>query len=90
MHTVVFYLAALWMTVLLATSIVLVIRARSIPSRILALDMAILIVIALLVLLSDVERVPYFLDAALVLALLSLAATVAAARYYESEGDIFS
>jgi multicomponent Na+:H+ antiporter subunit F len=89
-HTVVFYVAALWMTVLLAASIVLVIRARSIPSRILALDMAILIVIALFVLLSDVERVPYFLDTALVLALLSYTATIAAARYYEAEGDLFT
>jgi multicomponent Na+:H+ antiporter subunit F len=90
MHTVVFYVAALWMTVLLAASIVLVIRARSIPSRILALDMAILIVIALFVLLSDVERVPYFLDAALVLALVSYTATIAAARYHEEEGDLFT
>ncbi|MFO7573423.1 MAG: monovalent cation/H+ antiporter complex subunit F [Gaiellaceae bacterium] len=90
MHTIVFYLAALWMTILLATSIVLVIRARSIPSRILALDMAVLILIALLVLLSDVERVPYYLDAALVLTLLSVAATIAAARYHEHEGDLFS
>lgn len=90
MHVVVFYAAALWMTVLLATSIVLVIRARSVGSRIIALDMAILILVALLVLLSDVERVPYFLDAALALALLSFAATIAAARYYETEGDLFS
>jgi multicomponent Na+:H+ antiporter subunit F len=51
--------------------------------------MAVLIVIGLLVLLSDVERVPYFLDAALVLALLSFVATVAAARYHESEGELF-
>lgn len=90
MHTAVFTVAALWMTTLLATSIILVIRARSIPSRILALDMAILILVALLVLLSDVERVAYFLDAALVLALLSFVATIAAARYHESEGDLFS
>lgn len=90
MHSVVFYPAALWLTILLATSIVLVIRARSIPSRILSLDMAVLIAVALLVLLSDVERVPYFLDAALVLALVSFTATVAAARYHEHGGDLFS
>ena len=89
MHTVVFYAAALWMTVLLGTGIVLVIRAPSILSRIIALDMLILILIALLVLLSDTLRVPYFLDAALVLALLSFAATLAAARY-EGEGNLFS
>ncbi|HLF67701.1 MAG TPA: monovalent cation/H+ antiporter complex subunit F [Gaiellaceae bacterium] len=90
MHTIVFTAASVWMTVLLAISIVLVIRARSIPSRILSLDMAVLISVALLVLVSDVDRVPYFLDAALVLALLSFSATLAAARYHEEEGDLFS
>jgi multicomponent Na+:H+ antiporter subunit F len=89
MHTVVFYAAALWMTALLAASIVLVIRAPSIPSRILTLDMLVLILVALLVLLSDTLRVGYFLDAALVLALLSFVATLAAARFH-GEGDLFS
>ena len=89
MHTVVFYAAVLWMTVLLTAGIVLVIRAPSIPSRILTLDMLVLILVALLVLLSDTLRVAYFLDAALVLALLSFATTIAAARY-QSEGDPFS
>jgi len=89
MHTVVFYAAVLWMTVLLAAGIVLVIRAPSMPSRILTLDMLVLILVALLVLLSDTLRVAYFLDAALVLALLSFATTIAAARY-QSEGDPFS
>lgn len=89
MHELVFYAAALWMTGLLAASVVLVIRARTTPARILALDMTILILVALLVLYSDANRVPYFLDAALVLALLSVIATIAAARYH-SEGKLFS
>ncbi len=88
MHEAVFYLAALWMTGLLVVSVVLVIRARSSLSRILALDMLILILVALLVLFSDANRVPYYLDAALVLALLSVVATIAAARYH-SEGRLF-
>jgi multicomponent Na+:H+ antiporter subunit F len=88
-HTTVFYVAALWMAVLLGASALLVIRAPSILSRILALDMLILILIALLVLFSDAERVPYFLDAALVLALLSVVATLAATRYH-AEGKPFS
>ena len=89
MHTAVFYAAALWMTVLLATSVVLVIRAPSVLSRILSLDMALLILVALLVLLSATLRVAYFLDAALALALLSFVTTLAAARYH-AEKDPFS
>jgi multicomponent Na+:H+ antiporter subunit F len=88
-HTAVFYAAALWMTGLLATSVVLVIRAPSVLSRILSLDMALLILVALLVLLSATLRVAYFLDAALALALLSFVTTLAAARYH-AEKDPFS
>ncbi len=88
MHEVVFYAAAVWMTGLLVVTVGLVIRARSALSRILALDMLILILIALLVLFSDANRVSYYLDAALVLALLSVVATIAAARY-DAEGRIF-
>lgn len=89
MHEAVFYVAALWMTGLLVVSVGLVIRARSSLSRILALDMLILILIALLVLLSDTNRVSYYLDAAVVLALLSVVATIGAARYH-CEGRLFS
>lgn len=89
MHEAVFYVAALWMTGLLVVSVGLVIRARSSLSRILALDMLILILIALLVLLSDANRVSYYLDAALVLALLSFVTTIGAARFH-SEGRLFS
>lgn len=88
MHEAVFYVAALWMTGLLVVSVGLVIRARSSLSRILALDMLILILIALLVLLSDANRVSYYLDAALVLALLSFVTTIGAARFH-SEGRLF-
>jgi multicomponent Na+:H+ antiporter subunit F len=88
-HEAVFYLAALWMTGLLVVSVLLVIRARTTLARILALDMTILILVALLVLFSDLRRVPYFLDVALMLALLSLIATIAAARYH-SEERVFS
>ncbi|HZG35888.1 MAG TPA: monovalent cation/H+ antiporter complex subunit F [Gaiellaceae bacterium] len=89
MHEAVFHLAAMWMTVLLGLSVVSVIRARSALTRILALDMTILILIALLVLYSDAQRVSYYLDAGLMLALLSVIATIAAARYH-GEGRLFS
>ncbi len=89
MHQVIFAGAAVWMTVLLSVTVVVVIRARSTMVRILALDMLTLILIALLILFADANGVSYYLDAALVLALLSFVSTLAAARYH-SEGRIFS
>ncbi len=89
MHTAVFNAAVVWMALLLAASAGLVVRARSVLARILALDMLVLVLVALLVLFADENRVGYYLDAALALAVLSFVATVAAARY-ESEGRLFS
>ncbi len=88
MHETVFDLAAVWMTGLLGISVVVVIRARTAMGRILALDMLTLILIAFLILYADANRAPFYLDAALALALLSFVATLAAARYH-SEGRIF-
>ena len=88
MHETVFYLAAVWMTGLLGVGVVFVIRARSAMVRILGLDTLTLILIALLILYADAKREPYYLDAALALALLSFVATLAAARYH-SEGRLF-
>ncbi len=88
MHTAVFYAAALWMTGLLAVSVLLLVRARSSLSRILALDMLVLILIAELVLFADATRTSYFLDAALALSLLAFLGTLAAARFY-GEGRLF-
>ncbi len=88
MHELVFYAAALWLTVLVLACAVLVLRARSTASRILALDTLVLLLVGLLVLWSDAEGVSFFLDAALVLSLLAFAATLAAARFH-AEGRIF-
>ena len=82
MHEIVFYLAVAWMTVLLAGGVVAVIKVPSTAGRILALDMLVLILVALLVLYGDVRRSPYYLDVALILALLAFVGTLAAARYY--------
>jgi len=82
LHEIVFYVAMVWMTGLLAVSVAAVIRVRSTASRILALDMLTLILVALLVLYADASRSPYYLDAALILALLAFVGTVAAARYH--------
>jgi multicomponent Na+:H+ antiporter subunit F len=82
MHQVVFYAAFVWMTVLLVVTAAAVIRLRSTASRILALDMLTLILVALLVLYADANRTPYYLDAALVLSLLAFVATLVLSRYH--------
>ncbi|MDQ3856308.1 MAG: monovalent cation/H+ antiporter complex subunit F [Chloroflexota bacterium] len=88
MHDLVFYIAVGWMTALLGASVVLLIRARSITVRILALDLLTLILVGLLVLYAAVNRQQYYMDAALILALVSFVSTLATARYH-SEGQIF-
>lgn len=88
MHEIVFYLAFVWMTVLLVASVIAVIGLKSATSRILALDMLTLVMIALLILYADWQRVPYYLDAALILALLGFIATLVLARYH-AEGRVF-
>ncbi len=89
MHETVFYAAAIWMAGLLAVGVIMVIRARSALTRILALDTVTLLLTAFLILFADAQRAPFYLDAALILALLSFASTIAAARYH-SGGRIFS
>jgi multicomponent Na+:H+ antiporter subunit F len=82
LHQIVFYLAFVWMTVLLVTSAAAVIRLRSTAGRILALDTLTLILVALLVLYAAANRSSYYMDAALVLSLVGFMATLALARYY--------
>lgn len=82
MHEIVFYLAVAWMTGLLAVSVAAVIRVRSTAGRILALDMLTLILVALLVLYAAANRSPYYLDAALLLALLAFIGAQVAAHYH--------
>ena len=82
MHEIVFYAAFVWITVLLVVSAAAVVRLRSTARRILALDMLTLILVALLVLYSDSQRSPYYMDAALVLSLLAFVATLALGRYH--------
>lgn len=88
MNGVIFYVALFWMMGLLLTTIVMVIRASSTMTRILALDVLTLVLTAFLILYSTTTDSSYYLDAALLLALLSFLSTLAAARYF-SEGRIF-
>jgi len=88
-HETVFYVAAVWMAGLLAVGVIMVIRARTALTRILWLDVLTLLLTAFLILYADTQRSGYYLDAALILALLSFISTIAAARYH-SEGKVFS
>lgn len=89
MHEIVFQIATVWMTGLLGVMIVFLIRTPSALTRILALDTVTLILIAVLILFADSNRSQYYLDAALILALLSFVSTIAAARF-QSERETFS
>jgi multisubunit Na+/H+ antiporter MnhF subunit len=76
--------AVAWTFVLLAVLVVALLRTPYPLTRILMLDSATLMLIAVLILYANRESEPYYLDAALVLAALSFVSTVAAARYQAS------
>lgn len=88
MHQPLLSLATLWIAGLLGVTLIVVIVTRSALTRILALDVLTLTLIAFLGLASDAADSAHALDAALILALLSFVATLAAARYYE-RGSLF-
>ena len=75
-----------WVTLLLVAGAVLLLRARDTLHRILALDVLVALLIALLIILSYLRDVSYYIDAALSLALLSFTATLVAARYVTRGG----
>lgn len=81
MHDTLFTVAAGWMTFVLVAGVVLVLRSRTTMTRILALDTVSLILVAVLVLFSVSEGTTHYLDAAMMLALLSFVATLAAAKF---------
>ena len=86
MNDIIFYIALIWMLVLLLTTVLVVIRGDGTLTRVLALDALTLILTALLILYSTTTGRSYYLDAALMLALLSFLSTLAVARYYSEEG----
>ncbi|MDI3340674.1 MAG: monovalent cation/H+ antiporter complex subunit F [Sphaerobacter sp.] len=88
MHAIVFYVATLWVGLLIAAGVVLTLRAHDTLTRVLAVEVITTLLIGLLVLYAGGRNSANYLDAALVLALLSFVGTLAAARY-ETEGRIF-
>jgi multicomponent Na+:H+ antiporter subunit F len=75
-----------WATLLLVAGGIVLLRSRDTLHRILALDVLVSIVVALLTILSYLRDVSYYIDAALALALLALTSTLVAARYVTRGG----
>lgn len=88
MHLIVFYVATLWLALLIAVGVVLTLRARTVLLRVLAIDIVTSLLVGLLALFAGGRDSANYLDAALVLALLAFVATLAAARF-DAEGRIF-
>jgi multicomponent Na+:H+ antiporter subunit F len=82
LHDLVFFVAIAWVTVLLVACAAAVVRLRTTAARILALDALTLILVALLVVYATGQRSSYYMDAALILALLAFLSTLLAARYH--------
>jgi multicomponent Na+:H+ antiporter subunit F len=81
MPDVVMAIALGWATLLVLGGGVLLLRASDALHRVLALDVLVVFVIALLAVLSYLRDFSYYVDAALALALLSFTATLVAARH---------
>lgn len=82
MSDVVFYIATIWLVVLFGICVVMVARAKSGLVRVLSLDTMTLVLVALLIVYSTTTHTSFYLDAALVLALLSFISVLAVARYH--------
>lgn len=80
MPETVIMIALYCVTAMLVVGGVVLLRARDVLERIVALDLLTVICVALLALLSYLRGVSYYLDAALALAALSFVATLAAVR----------
>ena len=78
--------ALVWLALLLVAAGLLLVRAQDVLQRVVALDLLAVLVISVLAVLSYLREQPYYLDAAVALALLSFAATVAAARHLAAGG----
>jgi multicomponent Na+:H+ antiporter subunit F len=79
----IFYIAIVWVAILLGVVVLRLATAETTAQRFLALDLLTLVLIGLLALAAGEDQRSYALDAALALALLGFVATLAACRYYE-------
>ena len=82
MSDVVFYIAMVWMVALFSICVVMVAKSKSGFVRVLSLDALTLVLVALLVIYSTTTDSSFYMDAALVLALISFISVVATVRYH--------
>ncbi len=82
MSDIVFYIAMVWLIGLFCACVIMIARSDSGLVRILSLDVLSLVLVAVLVVYSVTTETSYYLDAALVLALISFVSILAAARYH--------
>lgn len=82
MHDVVYFIAMIWLVVLFCVCVVMIVRAESGLVRVLSLDTLTLVLVALLMVYSVTTGTAYYLDGAVVLALISFISVIAAVRYH--------
>ena len=79
----VWYLAFPLLTISVILAFVRLVRGPTLPDRVVALDLIATLMIGMIAIHAIATQEPIFLDAALVLALLSFLGTLAFARYIE-------
>lgn len=82
MSDIVFNIAMIWMVILFGICVVMVARSKSGFARVLSLDALTLVLVALLIVYSITTHTSYYLDAAMVLALISPISVIASVRYH--------
>lgn len=88
MHDIVFYIAMIWLVILFSLCVIMIVHAKSGLVRVLSLDTMTLVLVALLMVYSVTTGTAYYLDAAVVLSLISFISVIAAVRYHV-EGRLF-
>ncbi len=87
MHTWVFYIVVLWQIALIGILAIYALRAPTMVTRALALDMLATVFVATLGAIAIQREQPGYLDVALVLAMLGFAQTVGIARFIEKSRE---
>ena len=82
MHEIVYYIAMIWLVILFCVCVIMIVRAESGLVRVLSLDTLTLVLVALLIVYSVTTGTAFYLDAAVVLSLISFIAVIAAVRYH--------